>query len=200
VDFEDPIYTATWSPDGEWVAFRTRTSGDLFAMRPGVDSVPIAIAAEPEVEEMGPAISPDGRWIAYTSNADGAHQVYVRPFPDAATGAQRQVSTEGAHNPRWSADGTRIFYEIDGSDAIGVASVTLEPTFAPGARSMFLESTVGRFMALTTHAEYAVDPDAPRVLRVLRSTAQENATDRGGTLVYVQNWIGALRAQVGGSR
>ncbi|UCC26497.1 MAG: protein kinase [Gemmatimonadales bacterium] len=197
LDLEDPIATATWSPDGEWVVARV-SSGDLWAIRPGLDSVPTAIAAEPGAWEMGPAISPDGQWIAYNSDADGTHQVYVRPFPGAATGAQRQVSTEGARNPRWSADGTRIFYEIDGSDDIGVAQVTLEPTFAPGARSTFLTSTMGRFRTTPTHANYTPHPDGSRVLRVANASARDG--ERAGALVYVQNWISALAEQLGVNR
>jgi hypothetical protein len=198
-DLEDPIYEGTWSPDGEWVVVRTGSSGDLWAIRPGVDTVPVPIATQPGIEERGPAISPDGRWIAYSSDADGTPQIYVRPFPESAAGAQRQVSTEGARNPRWSSDGTEIFYEIDGSQAIGVASVTLVPTFSPGARATLIQPSTGRYRVVSTHPQFDVDPNARRVLRILRSSAQEDASDRGGTLVYVQNWVAALRAQVGGS-
>ncbi|NIV47380.1 MAG: hypothetical protein GWN46_11495, partial [Gammaproteobacteria bacterium] len=83
----------------------------------------------------------------------------------------------------WSADGTRIFYEIDGSDDIGVAQVTLEPTFAPGARSTFLASTMGRFRTTPTHANYTPHPDGSRVLRVANASARDG--ERAGALVYV---------------
>jgi serine/threonine-protein kinase len=195
LDLEEPINEGTWSPDGEWVAVRAG-NGDLYAIRPGVDSVPIAIAAEPGVQERGPAISPDGRWVAYSSDEDGTPQIYVRPFPNAAAGAQRQVSTEGGRNPRWSADGARIFYDVTGN-AIGVASVTLEPTFSPGARSIFLEPD-SRYLRNNAYAQYAPDPHAPRILRVLR--IDDSGELRGGRLVYVQNWLEALKAQVGGDR
>ena len=41
-----------------------------------------------------PAVSPDGRWVAYGSDESGVSEVYVRPFPDAAS-ARWQVSVAG---------------------------------------------------------------------------------------------------------
>ena len=105
------------------------------------------------------------------------------------------MSTEGGRNPRWSADGARIFYDVTGN-AIGVASVTLEPTFSPGARSIFLEPD-SRYLRNNAYAQYAPDPHAPRILRVLR--IDDSGELRGGRLVYVQNWLEALKAQVGGN-
>jgi Tol biopolymer transport system component len=48
--------------------------------------------------ELSPAVSPDGRWLAYSSAESGTAEVYVRPFPDAAT-ARWQFSASGGTNP-----------------------------------------------------------------------------------------------------
>jgi Tol biopolymer transport system component len=58
--------------------------------------------------EEGPRLSPDGRYLAYVSDETGHTEVHLRPFP---TGAGRwQVSNGGGGQPRWSADGRRLFY------------------------------------------------------------------------------------------
>ena len=75
--------------------------------------------------------------------------------------------------------------------------MTLEPTFSPGARSIFLEPD-SRYLRNNAYAQYAPDPHAPRILRVLR--IDDSGELRGGRLVYVQNWLEALKAQVGGDR
>ncbi|MEJ2204805.1 MAG: protein kinase [Gemmatimonadota bacterium] len=199
-DFEDDhISEGAWSPDGAWVVARMGSTGDIWAIRPGVDTVATPISVEPGVEERGPAISPDGRWIAYSSDVEGVPQIYVRPFPDAAEGAPRQVTTEGARNARWSADGSEIFYEIEGGDGIGAARVTLDPTFSVGGRRVVIPSTAGsdRYRVSAVHPNYDVDPGAPRLLRILY--LEDDDGRNGRPLVYVQNWIEALRAQVGGN-
>jgi WD40 repeat protein len=197
-DFDDrstqSLWEAAWSPDGDWVVVRTGSFGDIWAIRPGVDSAPTPIAVEPDAQERGPAISPDGRWIAYSSDVEGVPQIYVRPFPDAAEGAPRQVTTEGARNARWSADGSEIIYEIEGGDGIGAARVTLDPTFSVESRRVAIPPTTGRY-----RSGFDLDPNAQRVIRVLRNSdgGDDDAPTR--RLVYVQNWIEALRAQVGGN-
>ena len=55
------------------------------------------------------AVSPDGMWAAYQSSETGTEEVYVRSFP-----VPRQplpVSEGEGQFPRWSPDGTVIYYE-----------------------------------------------------------------------------------------
>jgi eukaryotic-like serine/threonine-protein kinase len=58
--------------------------------------------------EESAVFSPDGRWIAYQSNEAGRNQVYVRSFPES--GRRWQVSTRGGYAPRWSKDGTKLYF------------------------------------------------------------------------------------------
>ena len=83
-------------------------NGDIWAIRPGVDTVARALVATP-AEELRPEISPDGRWMAYSSDVSGRREIYVRAFPDAA-GTPYQVSTTGGTNPMWSPTGKELFY------------------------------------------------------------------------------------------
>lgn len=53
-------------------------------------------------------VSPDGRWVAYHSNETGRAQVYVTRWP--STGEKWQVSPAGGVQPRWSTDGSELYY------------------------------------------------------------------------------------------
>jgi len=66
---------------------------DIFALRLGGDSVPVALVAT-RFGETDPAASPDGRWLAYTGNESGRNEVYVRPLHDPMA-SRRQVSSGG---------------------------------------------------------------------------------------------------------
>ncbi len=55
-----------------------------------------------------PSISPDGRWIVYSATESERLEVFVRPFN--RPGPTRRVSTDGGTEPRWSPDGSEIFY------------------------------------------------------------------------------------------
>ena len=60
-----------------------------------------------------PAFSSNGRWLAYQSDASGATEVYVQPYPE---GKRNQVSVGGGAWPRWNAalrdpGGGELFYE-----------------------------------------------------------------------------------------
>jgi Tol biopolymer transport system component len=53
-------------------------------------------------------ISPDGKWVAYASDESGESVIYVTTYPGGA--GQFQVSAGGGSEPRWSGDGSEIFY------------------------------------------------------------------------------------------
>ena len=69
--------------------------------------------------------SPDARYVAYQSNESGSAEVYISSFPDA--GQRWQVTTGGGRLPRWSPDGTTLYFlqsfslfgiEVDLSDGL----------------------------------------------------------------------------------
>jgi TolB protein len=66
---------ATWSPDGERLAYTSRVSG-RFQIRIAnlVTGETHIVAGEGSNEQ--PTWSPDGKWIAFQSNRSGKWQVY----------------------------------------------------------------------------------------------------------------------------
>jgi Tol biopolymer transport system component len=59
-------------------------------------------------QEHGARFSPDTRFIAYVSDESGRAEVYVRPFP--AKAPKIQASFNGGRSPRWSPDGSELFF------------------------------------------------------------------------------------------
>ena len=66
-----------------------------------------------------PSFSPDGRWLAYTSTEAGAAEVFVRAYPQPASGSggRWQSSTNGGTAAVWSRDGHDFFHQA--GDQIG---------------------------------------------------------------------------------
>ena len=56
----------------------------------------------------GPVISPDGRSVAYGTNQGRGNEIYLRRIHRAGIGIP--VSSDGGSQPRWSADGDKLFY------------------------------------------------------------------------------------------
>ena len=95
-------------------------------------------------EESRGRLSPDERWLAYGSNEGGQWQVYVQPYPEMSE--RWQVSTEGGAEPRWSSDGTELFY-LNGGDLM-VASVDSASGFSVGVPRKLFEGSYGDFDVL----------------------------------------------------
>jgi len=192
LDSDRDITDFSLSADGTWVVFRVASppSRDLYAQRPGVDEIPIPVAASPDYDEMSPALSPDGRWIAYTSNETGSGEVYVRPFPDVGAG-RWQVSSGGGSSPRWSRDGRELYFwgggtlnavEVDTGQGFQIRGTRQLFPRVPGLRGSPISSTW-----------YDVSPDGQRFLVVRRMT------DEGGTdpeLILVQDFLEEVKARV----
>lgn len=125
--------------------------------------------------DWGTAVSPNGRAIAYTSSASGAYNIFLQPIP--ATGRRHQVSREGgSEEPRWSADGSKIYYRS--GTRIMVADVVMEPEIILGEPEVFysgvFENVGGR--------SYAIHPDGKRALVI----SSENLAS---SIRVVTNWF-----------
>jgi Tol biopolymer transport system component len=66
--------------------------------------------------------SPDGKWVAYASDESGSLEIYARAFPGGQT--QVRVSSDGGDVPRWSRDGTQLFFYNGGK----MMAATLKPS------------------------------------------------------------------------
>ena len=128
-----------WSPDGQLFVFtdyHPERGIDLWVLpRGGEPSKLVATQAN----KFAPAFSPDGRWIAYVSDQTGRFQVYVREFPDGKSFA---VSTEGGAEPRWSADGSELYFRR--GDSLYAISVSTESGIEVAAARLILKQPFDR--------------------------------------------------------
>ena len=115
------IWGARYSSDGTWLVFREGAfqAGDIYAIRPGVDSVAVPLEVT-EFGEVSISLSPNDRWLAYVSNNTGRDEVYVRPFPPDAGSGLVQVSTDGGLDPVFAHNGRELFYRNGANELVAV--------------------------------------------------------------------------------
>ena len=176
----------SWSADGRLIAHES--AGD------NNDIVALAVQGNREREtvigttanERRPAVSPDGQWLAYEmAQGNERSQVYVRPFPDVASGPW-QVSLEGGQDPDWSSDGGALFF----LSPVGVISVDVGdgPTFSWGQAQTAVERAPYAIFANSHRFDVASDG---RLL--MWKTATPLGTRAESTeIVLVQNWFSEL--------
>jgi serine/threonine-protein kinase len=182
----------TWSPDGQWLVFRTDDqaagSGDIMAIRPGVDTIARALVATP-VEELAPAISPDGHWLAYSSNESGRREVYVRPFPNTGDG-RFQVSTAGGISPVWDPNGHELYF-VDAAQNMVAVPLLGASSFQTGP-SQILFST----------ADYYISPYQPQfdLARDGRFVMIRREVGANPGVVVVFNFLEELKRRMAAAR
>jgi len=161
------------SADGRYVALRGATSE--IAVVDLADNTEVTIPTIGD-DNWGAAISPDGRAVVYTSSESGAYQNYLQPIP--VTGTRFQVSrTGGAEEPRWSEDGSKLYYRS--GNRIMVGAVTTQPEIRLGEPQVFF---AGEFVNVSNRS-YDVHPDGRRSL-VIRGG--ENTVS---SIRVVTNWF-----------
>jgi Tol biopolymer transport system component/C-terminal processing protease CtpA/Prc len=126
-----------WSRDGLWIYFSS-TSRDIGGLndlyRVGVNGgTPMAVSADRYTNEFFCAPSPDGKTLAFAargiasgqwwrkghSHIDESEIWLLRSF-EGGTGTYERVTAPGGAKemwPMWSADGSKLFYVSDRSDA-----------------------------------------------------------------------------------
>jgi serine/threonine-protein kinase len=183
------LYNARWSPDGKWLLYQTDIAspgaGDILAIRPEVDTVPVPVVAT-RFSEISPALSPDGRWLAYTSNETGADEIYAVPFPNTGT-TKWAISAGGGTEPVWSHRGSELFYR-DASGNLVAVEVNTSPTFSLGRATVLFPAA--RFTSARFNPQYAVAPDDRRFLMI---RPLENSTP--DKLIVVENWFEELKSR-----
>jgi Tol biopolymer transport system component len=168
------------SPDERLVVFtrNTEETGSDLWVGP-LDNAASArpFLASPATEEH-PQVSPDGRFIAYVSDETGRSEIQLRPFPEGH--GRWQVSFAGGDLPRWSGNGTRLYFLQDDNLVMEV-EVTLGET--P------LLSDPHRIFSAASHRlgpehGYDVAPDGESFVTV----AFGEETEAGGDLTLISPW------------
>ena len=134
----------------------------------------------------GMAVSPEGNAVVYTSPVSGEYQNYLQPVPP--TGVRYQVSSVGgAEEPRWSRDGTKIYYRS--GLRIMVVDVQLKPEIVLGEPRVFYE---GSFVNVPGRS-YDISPDGTRALVI------KGPVDTAHSIRLITNWLAEVERIVNAS-
>jgi DNA-binding winged helix-turn-helix (wHTH) protein/Tol biopolymer transport system component len=128
-------------------------------------------------------ISPDSRWLAYQAKTDGRNAVYVTRF--SVDGPSWQVSDANASSPRWSRDGTELYYLENDRRLMAVPIMPSDVPFHTGAAVHLFDVHVGNCGCFN----FVPSTDGQQFLVNAFPTAGESQP-----LVIVQNWTAQLDA------
>ena len=138
--------------------------------------------------ERAAKFSPDGRYVAYVSGESGEWEVYVQPFPQG--GRRSTVSSNGGTQPRWSRDGTELFY-VEGSTLVAV-SVSGGAAFSVGsARRLFEHPELRDGRGTASYPQYDVSSDGRQF--VLRERVDLGEEAPKPSIRVVLNWFEEFR-------
>ncbi|GAA4470020.1 amidohydrolase family protein [Nemorincola caseinilytica] len=111
-----------FSPDGKWLAYVTwndTLTGSLCKMPMDGKGKPTVLSTKKGMYRT-PSFSPDGRWLVYSKDGSDnsmGNTYTVKPgiyYMPAAGGKEEYVTDKGEY-PRFSKDGSRIFYQEGGN-------------------------------------------------------------------------------------
>ncbi len=105
---------ATWSPDGNSIAFISNMSGrNNLWLVPAEGGWPVQLTVSDQ-RQTAPAWSPDGKWIAYQSDYDGDEQwdIFLVSPKTGKVVNLTQTREIAELNPTWSPDGRYLAYEV----------------------------------------------------------------------------------------
>jgi len=176
------------SPDGRFVIFRSPVPGrgeDLFTVSLETDHA-VTTLLSTEHTETNAAISPNGRWMAYQANLSGREEIFVRPFPDAESGGQWQLSQAGGVKPVWSRDGREVFYA--GADGqFMVVPVQSGDAFVAGRPAALFDASAYYFGA--PGRNHDVSRDGKRFVMIKPLALETSASP----ITIVVNWFEELK-------
>jgi len=110
---------ATWSPDGETLAFVLEVDGNTDVYMMDANGSRITRLTSDAAEEHSPTWSPDGSMIAFNSDRSGSDQIWRSNTEPGSWGYNLTKITQDTHHNRvnnfiaWSPDGRWIAFEAD---------------------------------------------------------------------------------------
>jgi len=188
----------SWTPDGHLLVYQSRPSFKLGILPLSNGGVPKPFDGSRFDEATG-QVSPNGRWLAYMSPEGGEGtatgdllklwNVYVQTFPQP--GKKVRVSTNGATSPRWSRDGTELFFYAGDGHLTAVPVATDGAVLKVGAATALFEPGLlgGPVPQMGFKQQYDVSSDGNFLLNV----PVENVSAQVFTVVV--NWESALVAR-----
>jgi serine/threonine-protein kinase len=174
------------SPDGTRLVFTETaptTAQDIMEFRlDGTGAVKPLVATL--ARERNAEVSPDGRWLAYEADISGRYDIYVRPFPDVASGQWHvSIDGDGGTRPLWARNSQELFY-LSPTGALMRVGVAPGKTWAPTAPTKLFEGHYGA-AASQRGRTYDIAPDGKRFLMIKPIV---DPTAAPASIVVVQNW------------
>jgi Tol biopolymer transport system component len=188
LDMPGAQFSDDWSQDGKFLLFENedpKTKYDLWYLPMFGDRKPQPYVRG-EANEAHGRFSPDGKWVAYGSDEIGRSEIYVRRFPDAASG-KWQISTGGGDQPYWRADGKELYYLAPNAKIMKVDVIGGDTFDASVPTPLFQTFVIPQGLVGSDRNQYVATADGQRFL-VNSSPAQ--AIFAPITLVY--NWTQLL--------
>jgi Tol biopolymer transport system component len=182
-------YLTSISADGKWLAYSetgSKTKEDIWLLPLAGDRKPVVYLDSP-FDETHAQFSPDGKWMAYTSNESGLEQVYMQSIP--ATGAKRQVSSNGGRRPRWRRDGKELFYISMEAKLMAVPAKLSASGFDFGKPQQLFDKTLD-FRVNFRDFGYQPTADGQRFLAVL---PEEKSPSERPAVTIRTNWQAGLK-------
>ena len=154
------------TPDGTRLIFTEtapQTGDDVMQVSVTGTHTVTPLVRTPAAERNG-IVSPDGRWLAYEASDSGSVEIYVRPYPDVASG-RWQVSTGGGERPLWSRDGRELFY-VSPTAALMRVGVERAASWAATTPTMLLKDGSVMTPGNNLGRNYDISKDGQRFLTV----------------------------------
>ena len=112
-DSNEPLLSASWSPDGRRVAYVSFESGRQAIVIQDIASGARSRIAEYKGLNGAPVFSPDGNRLALVLSRDGNPEIYIK---DLISGALRRITRYPSAidtEPSWTADGNGLIFTSD---------------------------------------------------------------------------------------
>ena len=139
---------------------------------------------ESELDAAWGTVSPNGQWIAYTAAQSGTLEVLIERFPTG--GGRRKISNAGGDFPRWSSDGSELFYRSTGpSFQFWRASIGYDDGLTAGVPERLFSNT--QYLNQPGNRMYDVAPAGDRFL-----VSAMTGGARSNQMVLVLDWFSEL--------
>jgi Tol biopolymer transport system component len=140
----------------------------------------------------GAVFSPDGRWVAYGISDRGKATLYVEPFPSKGVRYPLTAKvTDTPKHPRWSRDGTELFYNPNIA-TFEVVRITPAPFGFGNAVPVPKRISGG---PIGSRTPYDVTADG-RLVGIITAGQKEFVRGSDNQIEVILNWFDRLRADV----